>query len=247
MESPFFMILQATNIQKIFRIEANTRIDVLRGLNVSVDYGDSVALMGPSGAGKSTLLYILGALDKPDAGSIFYNTGNEELDILKMNDNRLSRFRNQFIGFIFQFHHLLPEFTTLENVMIPGIIAGKSRKTLKSRAFDLLERVGMTHRLEHKPTELSGGEQQRVAIARALINSPKIMLADEPTGNLDSANSRAVLDLLAEIKRDYNLTLLIATHSNEVANFADRICVMGDGVILDERRKTIETSSPENI
>jgi lipoprotein-releasing system ATP-binding protein len=241
------MILQATNIQKIFRIEANTRIDVLRGLNVSVDYGDSVALMGPSGAGKSTLLYILGALDKPDAGSIFYNTGNEELDILKMNDNRLSRFRNQFIGFIFQFHHLLPEFTTLENVMIPGIIAGKSRKTLKSRAFDLLERVGMTHRLEHKPTELSGGEQQRVAIARALINSPKIMLADEPTGNLDSANSRAVLDLLAEIKRDYKLTLLIATHSNEVANFADRICVMGDGVILDERRKTIETSSPENI
>lgn len=164
-----------------------------------------------------------------------------------MNDNRLSRFRNQFIGFIFQFHHLLPEFTTIENVMIPGIIAGKSRKTLKSRAYELLKRVGMTHRLEHKPTELSGGEQQRVAIARALINSPQIMLADEPTGNLDSANSRAVLDLLAEIKRDYKLTLLIATHSNEVANFADRICVMGDGVILDERRRSHQTNSSENI
>jgi len=235
----FFMILEAKNIRKVFKIESDTKIEVLRDLNISIDYGDSVALMGPSGAGKSTLLYILGALDKPDSGSIIYNNGNEELDILKLTDSKLSRFRNKFIGFIFQFHHLLPEFTTLENVMIPGIIAGVSRNNLKSAAIELLERVGMTHRLEHKPAELSGGEQQRVAIARALINSPKIMLADEPTGNLDSANSRAVLDLLAEIKRDYNLTLLIATHSKEVAQFADRLCVMGDGVILDEIRNQI--------
>lgn len=233
------MILEAKNIRKVFKIESDTKIEVLRDLNISIDYGDSVALMGPSGAGKSTLLYILGALDKPDSGSIIYNNGNEELDILKLTDSKLSRFRNKFIGFIFQFHHLLPEFTTLENVMIPGIIAGVSRNNLKSAAIELLERVGMTHRLEHKPAELSGGEQQRVAIARALINSPKIMLADEPTGNLDSANSRAVLDLLAEIKRDYNLTLLIATHSKEVAQFADRLCVMGDGVILDEIRNQI--------
>jgi lipoprotein-releasing system ATP-binding protein len=238
MESPFFMLLTTKNITKSFKLKADTSIDVLRGLNFDVEIGESVALMGPSGAGKSTLLYILGALDKPDYGSINYFADSGITDILAMNDDKLSKFRNKFIGFIFQFHHLLPEFTTLENVMIPGIIAGNNRKNVKAKAIELLEKVSMQHRLEHKPSELSGGEQQRVAIARALINNPVLMLADEPTGNLDSANSIAVLDLLAQIRQEYKLTMIIATHSHEVANFADRICTMGDGIIVSEHRNS---------
>lgn len=232
------MLLTAKNINKSFKLKAEKSIDVLRGLNFDVAKGESVALMGPSGAGKSTLLYILGALDKPDMGTINYYSDNGETVLSSLNDDKLSKFRNKFIGFIFQFHHLLPEFTTLENVMIPGIIAGYNRKSLKNKALDLLEKVSMSHRLEHKPSELSGGEQQRVAIARALINNPILMLADEPTGNLDSANSSAVLGLLSEIRKEYNLTMIIATHSNEVAHFADRICIMGDGIIIDDARNS---------
>jgi ABC-type lipoprotein export system ATPase subunit len=230
------MIIKAENIVKSFQIRGEVKTTVLDGLNLEIMEGEFVALVGPSGVGKSTLLYLLGTLDKPDAGKITINSDKNYM-ITDMNDVELSKLRNTTLGFVFQFNQLLPEFTALENVMMPALIAGINKNIAKEKAKVLIEKVGMAHRFSHKPMELSGGEQQRIAIARALINDPKIILADEPTGNLDAANSIAVLDLLKNVMTDYKLTCLVATHSNDVADVAGRICKMGYGKIISDVTK----------
>ena len=194
---------------------------------MQIQAGELVASVGASGAGKSTLLHILGTLDKPDAGEIFLD--GEALHQLK--ESQLSAFRNRSIGFVFQFHHLLPEFTALENVCIPGFIANKPKKEVEKRAKEFLGILNLSARLDHKPSALSGGEQQRVAVARALMNSPKLLLADEPSGNLDSANAADLHRLFLTLKRELNQTSIIVTHNTELSNMADRTLVMKDGLI----------------
>lgn len=202
-------------------------LDVLKGIDLSINKSDIVAIVGRSGAGKTTLLQLLGTLDRPDSGKIYFN--NE--DPFLLNDKKLSAFRNRHIGFVFQFHQLLPEFTALENVMIPGMIAGKKTAELKTRATHLLEKLRLADRIQHKPSELSGGEQQRVAVARALMNEPELILADEPSGNLDSKNARELHELFLELRRDEGQTFVIVTHNDTLAELADRKIVMEDGLI----------------
>ena len=202
-------------------------LPILKGVDLQIKAGELVAIVGASGAGKSTLLHILGTLDKPDAGEIFLD--GEALHQLKA--SQLSAFRNRSIGFVFQFHHLLPEFTALENVCIPGFIANKPKKDVEKRAKELLGILNLNARLDHKPSALSGGEQQRVAVARALMNSPKLLLADEPSGNLDSANAADLHQLFLTLKRELNQTSIIVTHNTELSNMADRTLVMKDGLI----------------
>lgn len=202
-------------------------LDVLKGIDLSINKSDIVAIVGRSGAGKTTLLQLLGTLDRPDSGKIYFN--NE--DPFLLNDKKLSAFRNRHIGFVFQFHQLLPEFTALENVMIPGMIAGKKTAELKTRATHLLEKLRLADRIRHKPSELSGGEQQRVAVARALMNEPELILADEPSGNLDSKNARELHELFLELRRDEGQTFVIVTHNDTLAELADRKIVMEDGLI----------------
>lgn len=204
-------------------------LQVLRGIDLSIQSGEIVSIVGSSGAGKSTLLHILGTLDRADQGSLLI--GGEEVSRLK--PKALARFRNQHIGFVFQFHHLLPEFSALENVCIPGWIAGTAKKQVEQRAVALLERLGLKDRISHKPSALSGGEQQRVAVARALINSPKIIFADEPTGNLDSTHARELHELFLDLRKEFNQTFLIVTHNEELAAMSDRIVHMQDGKISD--------------
>lgn len=232
------LLLKATDIQKAYRRSGQADTVVLRGVSLSVDAGEFVALVGPSGAGKSTLLHILASLDEADSGSIELTSekigqasiGSSNLvNYASMDDKQRSRIRNEVIGMVFQFHHLLPEFTAVENVMMPLLIAGVSDKSAKARAMVLLDKVGLTHRAPHMPSELSGGEQARVAIARALINDPAILFADEPTGNLDSANATAVVDLLCELQRTSGITCVIATHSEDIAARAQRVLKMKDG------------------
>lgn len=203
-------------------------LQVLRGVDLQVKRGEMVVLLGRSGSGKSTLLHILGSLDRPDSGTL--RVAGQ--DVLGLKGQELSRFRNGRVGFIFQFHHLLPEFTALENAMMPGLIAGRPKLEVTRRAEELLDYLGLQSRLEHKPTELSGGEQQRVAVARALLNDPAVILADEPTGNLDSANAREMHDLFLQLKRDFGHTFLIATHSAELASIGDRKIEMSDGRVV---------------
>jgi lipoprotein-releasing system ATP-binding protein len=202
-------------------------LPILKGVDLQIKAGELVAIVGASGAGKSTLLHILGTLDKPDAGEIYLD--GEALHLLKA--SQLSAFRNRSIGFVFQFHHLLPEFTALENVCIPGFIANKPKKEVEKRAKELLGTLNLNTRLDHKPSALSGGEQQRVAVARALMNSPKLLLADEPSGNLDSANAADLHQLFLTLKRELNQTSIIVTHNTELSNMADRTLVMKDGLI----------------
>lgn len=203
-------------------------LKVLRGIDLTIQTGEIVSIVGSSGAGKSTLLHILGTLDRPDSGCL--EIAGETITTLK--PKALARFRNQHIGFVFQFHHLLPEFNALENVSIPGWIAGAPKKQVEKRAYELLERLGLQDRISHKPSALSGGEQQRVAVARALINSPKIIFADEPTGNLDSAHARELHELFLDLRKDFNQTFLIVTHNEELAGMSDRIVHMKDGRIV---------------
>src|SRR6186997_2260143 len=203
-------------------------LEVLRGVNLEISKGEVVAIVGPSGCGKSTLLHILGSLDKADMGEIVIN--NTGLSLLS--GNKLAAFRNKHIGFVFQFHHLLPEFTALENVCIPGWIAGTKKKEIIEKATKLLTTLGLSGRLENKPQQLSGGEQQRVAVARALINSPSIIMADEPTGNLDSANARELHQLFFDLRDQFNQTFLIVTHNEELAQLSDRVLHMKDGKIV---------------
>ena len=203
-------------------------LPVLKGVDIQIEKGEVVSIVGSSGAGKSTLLHILGTLDQPDKGEVTLN--GTRIDKLK--GKALARFRNKHIGFIFQFHHLLPEFTALENVCIPGWIAGNKRKATEDRAKELLEILGLGARLENKPSQLSGGEQQRVAVARALINQPDIIMADEPTGNLDSANARELHQLFTDLSKKYNQTFLIVTHNEELAKLSNRILQMKDGNMI---------------
>ncbi|MFN8358984.1 MAG: ABC transporter ATP-binding protein [Candidatus Kapaibacterium sp.] len=226
-------LLRAHNIVKSYSLQSHNDTPVLRNVSVEIGRGEFVALIGPSGAGKSTLLHILGLLDTPDTGDVAWNFADTEYSASRLTTQQAASVRNKNIGFIFQFHHLLPEFTALENVMMPALIAGESSSgQTEARARTLLEKVGLAHRERHKPSELSGGEQQRIAIARALVNSPQLIIADEPTGNLDTANAQAILTLIQDIRRDYGLTFVVATHSAEVASLAERILTMRDGEII---------------
>ncbi|MFO0658471.1 MAG: ABC transporter ATP-binding protein [Polyangiaceae bacterium] len=208
-------------------------LEILRGLDLSIDAGEIIAIVGKSGAGKSTLLHCIGTLDLPSAGTLKID-GKE---ITQMSAARLAGFRNQFVGFVFQFHHLLPEFTALENVAMPGMIQGKRMKELDARANQLLELVGLKHRVAHRPGELSGGEQQRVALARALALEPKLLMADEPTGNLDTSTSEEIHQLLFKINRELGTTIIIVTHNDKLAERMPRVVHMKDGRIeRDERR-----------
>ena len=229
------IILKCDSILKSFTPKLVLVTNVLKGVSLEVRDGEYLAIMGPSGVGKSTLLYILGSLDKPTQGNVTYHIEDDFFDLSALSSDKISSVRNKYIGFIFQFHHLLPEFTALENIMMPAMISGDSYSGAKKKALKLIEQVGVAQRSEHKPMELSGGEQQRVAIARALINNPKIVLADEPTGNLDTKNADSILKLVDDLRKEYNLTFIVATHSNDVANIADRILFMSDGVISQEK------------
>ena len=214
------MIIEARDIHKSFGT-----LEVLKGIDFSAEQGEVVAIMGASGAGKSTLLQILGTLSTPDSGCLQI----EGRDVLRLKGDALSAFRGRRVGFVFQAHHLLPEFSALENVMIPALIAGESKKTALARAERLLGEVGLTARLDHKPSELSGGEQQRVAIARALVNEPAVLFADEPTGNLDSATKQEIHRLLFDLRERLGQTVVIVTHDPELAALCDRTLVMRDG------------------
>ena len=217
-------MLEATNIFKNYGA-----LPVLRGVDISINKGEIVSIVGSSGAGKSTLLHILGTLYKADRGAVTLHGKNIE----GLSGKKLAAFRNKEIGFVFQFHHLLPEFTALENVCIPGWIAGTKKKEVLERANNLLKTLGLQDRLENKPQQLSGGEQQRVAVARALINNPSIVMADEPTGNLDSTNAKELHQLFIHLKEQFNQTFLIVTHNEELAQLSDRILHMKDGKMLN--------------
>ena len=203
-------------------------LQVLKGVDINISKGEIVSISGSSGAGKSTLLHILGTLDNADSGEIFLD--NKKVSTLNGKD--LANFRNEHIGFVFQFHHLLPEFSAIENICVPGWIAGKKSKDLTKRAHDLLELLNLRDRADHKPGELSGGEQQRVAVARALINNPSIVMADEPTGNLDSANAKELHNLFIDLRERFQQTFLIVTHNEELAQMSDRTLHMKDGKMI---------------
>ena len=218
-------MIQAKGIEKSFGA-----LKVLKGVDFSAEKAEVVSIMGASGAGKSTLLQILGTLSTPDAGSLVI----DGTDVLKLKGNDMARFRNLKIGFVFQFHHLLPEFTALENVMIPAFIAGRSRKDAEQNARQLLDEMGLGERLDHKPSQLSGGEQQRVAIARALINKPAVLFADEPSGNLDTRTKEEIHRLFFDLRDKYGQTVVIVTHDPDLAKMCDRSLYMVDGVFVKD-------------
>lgn len=203
-------------------------VEVLKGVSLEINRGEIVSIIGPSGSGKSTLLHILGTLDKADIGEVWM----DGTCISSLRGNKMASFRNKHIGFVFQFHHLLPEFTALENVCIPGWLAKRKKIEVKEEAKKILDLLGLSHRLENKPNQLSGGEQQRVAVARALINKPDIVFADEPTGNLDTANANELHQLFFDLRKQFNQTFLIVTHNEELATLSDRILHMKDGKIV---------------
>lgn len=217
------MVLKANNIHKSYGT-----LEILKGVNLEVRQGEVVSIVGKSGAGKSTLLHILGTLDAADTGEL----NIRDTSIKALNTRQLAGFRNRHIGFVFQFHHLLPEFSALENVCIPGFIGKKTEKEVRQRAEELLTYLGLSGRLTHKPSELSGGEQQRVAVARALINQPDIIFADEPTGNLDSTASQDLHKLIHQLRDDYGQAFVIVTHNKELADLSDRCLEMKDGLLI---------------
>lgn len=215
-------MLQGKNIFKAYG-----QLPVLKGVDIQIEKGEIVCISGPSGSGKSSLLHILSTLDKPDSGEVRMN--NTRLD--QLSGSQLAEFRNKHIGFVFQFHHLLPEFSALENVSIPGWLAGRKKSEVNEKARSLLTELGLGHRLEHKPNQMSGGEQQRVAVARALINDPDIVFADEPSGNLDTANARDLHQLFFDLRKRSGQTFLIVTHNEELSKLSDRLLTMKDGKI----------------
>ncbi|ACO03831.1 MAG TPA: ABC transporter ATP-binding protein [Persephonella sp.] len=219
--------IKTENLKKIYFLEG-AQIDALKGIDLEIYEGEMVALMGPSGSGKSTLLHLIGGIDIPTEGKVFIHG----TDIFSLNEKRLARFRNENIGFVFQFHYLLPEFTALENVMFPVQIYSKGDAEEKAR--EILERLGLSHRINHKPSQMSGGEQQRVAIARAIVNRPSIIIADEPTGNLDSRNTETVMKIFREMNDKDNVTIIIATHDKDVANYCKRTIYLRDGILVNE-------------
>ncbi|MDZ4711474.1 MAG: ABC transporter ATP-binding protein [bacterium] len=219
------VLIEITNVKKSYKVSKTNKLHVLKGITLDIYREDISAIVGKSGAGKSTLLHILGTLDKPDSGKILF----EGKDVFELKEKQISEFRSNEIGFIFQFHHLLPEFTAMENVMIASMIHGEPDK---SKAEEMLTEVGLKDRMNHKPSELSGGEAQRVAIARALINSPRLILADEPTGNLDSENADAIIELIFGLRKKYKQTFLIVTHNEEFAKSCDSIIHLQDGKVV---------------
>ncbi|MDP3684392.1 MAG: ABC transporter ATP-binding protein [Ignavibacteria bacterium] len=221
-------IIKAENIFKSYPTGQNNRLEILKDISLEIPRNKISVIIGASGAGKSTLLHILGGLDKPDSGKILI----EENDVASLSDKKLSSFRNNHIGFVFQFHHLLPEFTALENITIPQLIGNVSYLKAREKSAELLEIVGLTERADHKPAQLSGGEQQRVAVARALANDPKLILADEPTGNLDTVNSELLNDLFVQLRDKYAKTLIIVTHNKDLMALADIIFEMKDGRLI---------------
>jgi lipoprotein-releasing system ATP-binding protein len=223
------VLLRAEQVRKSF-FKEKAEIPVVRGVNFSINQGEMVAITGASGVGKSTFLHILGALEAPSSGKVLF--GPKQEDIFKYSDRTLSVFRNRQLGFVFQFHYLLPEFTALENVMMPALIAGHARGASETQAKEFLQFVGLSHRLNHRPSELSGGEQQRVAIARSVILRPKILLADELTGNLDSVNRSNVMDLLVRLNQATGISILLVTHDQEIAKKMHRVLVMKDGAFV---------------
>lgn len=223
-------MIQLKNITKSFG-----SLQVLRGIDLSVEEGQVVSIVGPSGAGKTTLLQIMGTLDKADSGQVIINGQ----DISAQNQKKLSRFRNKHLGFVFQFHQLLPEFTALENIMIPAFIGGADKKEAEERARELLQFMGLADRATHKPNELSGGEKQRVAVARALVNHPDVIMADEPSGSLDSQNKEELHKLFFDLRDKYGQTFIIVTHDESLATLTDRTIHMKDGIIIDDKYRTI--------
>ena len=221
------MLLTATNIVRRFHVGKEKYLSVLKGISLDIAQGEIVAIVGPSGAGKSTLLHILGMIDRPDEGDVILDGKR----VFEAKEEELASIRNREIGFIFQFHHLLPEFTAVENVAIPALIGGEGLQVASRRAVTLLGDVGLSERLHHKPSELSGGEQQRVAVARALMNSPKLILADEPSGNLDSENAAALHSMIVRLRNKHNQTFLIVTHNKDFAAMADRVITLVDGMV----------------
>jgi lipoprotein-releasing system ATP-binding protein len=217
-------LIEASQIHKSFKTPAG-ELSILKGINLSITEGEILGIVGASGAGKSTLLHILGALDKPSSGKILF----QGKDIISMDDRMLAELRNSSIGFVFQFHHLLPEFNALENVMLPGLISNRPYEDTEKKAKALLEELGLSKRLKHRPGELSGGEQQRVAVARALLLNPKIVLADEPTGNLDTATGNALFDLFIELNAKKKITFVIVTHNKTLSDGCHRVLEMADG------------------
>ena len=218
-------MIHLTNIEKSFG-----SLEVLKGIDLEINKGEVVSIVGPSGAGRTTLLQIMGTLDRPDSGKVIV----DGVDVSTLSQKKLSDFRNQHVGFVFQFHQLLPEFTALENIMIPAFIAGKSQKEAKRRALELLDFMGLTERAEHKPNELSGGEKQRVAVARALVNNPAVILADEPSGSLDTKNKGELHQLFFDLRDKFGQTFVIVTHDEQLASITDRTIHMKDGRILEE-------------
>ena len=215
-------MIEVENIVKRFGT-----LEVLRGVSLRIDGGEIVGIVGPSGAGKTTLLQIVGTLDKPDGGRVLY----DGVDVLKLKDKEMAHFRNRNIGFVFQFHQLLPEFTSLENVAIPALIGGEKRETAYARAKELLAFMNLSERMDHKPAQLSGGERQRVAVARALVNKPQVILADEPSGSLDSQNKQELHQLFFKLRDEFGQTFVIVTHDQGLASQCDRVLHMRDGVI----------------
>ncbi|MDO6389086.1 ABC transporter ATP-binding protein [Pontibacter sp. BT731] len=220
-------MLQVVNVHKKYG-----SLEVLKGIDLTIHAGEVVSIVGASGAGKSTLLHILGTLDSADTGDVLFDDKN----ISRLNASELARFRNRHIGFIFQFHNLLPEFTALENACLPGFLAGRPEIEVTERAAELLSMLNLGHRMHHKPSEMSGGEQQRTAVARALINSPRIIFADEPSGNLDSKNAQELHEIFFKLRDEFNQTFVIVTHNEQLATMADRKLVMKDGLIVQEVR-----------
>jgi lipoprotein-releasing system ATP-binding protein len=223
-------ILLTNNIYKNYYLDKNT-IEVLKGVDLEIYEGEIVAVTGSSGVGKSTLLHILGVLDRPTKGRLFI----DDSDVFQYDDRNLANFRSKTVGFVFQFHHLLPEFSALENVMLPGLIAREDQKKVQIRAEELLDEVGLADRLHHRPNELSGGEQQRVAVARALINSPRLILADEPSGNLDHRSATALHDLFWNLNKNKNQTIVIVTHNMDLADSANRVIELFDGRVKQNK------------
>ncbi|MEW6409036.1 MAG: ABC transporter ATP-binding protein [Nitrospirota bacterium] len=221
-------LIKVVDLHKSFTTDAGT-LHILKGINIEINRGEFLSIVGASGVGKSTFLHLLGTLDRPTAGKIFY----QETDTSELRNTELARFRNQKIGFVFQFHYLLPEFNAIENTMMPSLISGINRTVAEDKAFKFLDAVGLKDRLTHKPGELSGGEQQRVAVARALIMEPEVILADEPTGNLDSKTGKEIYSLLKSLNRTNGTTFVIATHNEVLASQCDRRLKMVDGIIID--------------